>query len=276
MLDGSTRLVAIVGDPIAQVKSPGGVTAALRAEGRNAVVVPVHVTAAEVDGFLVGAAHALNLDGVIATVPHKFAAYARCATATPRAHFLQAANILRRNADGTWHGDQLDGEGLVAAMRAAGWSPAGRRALVAGAGGAGSAIALALLEGGVAALGVHDIDAGRRDALVARLHGRHGERVRAATADLASFDVIVNASPAGMRSGDPQPLVTDQLSAGTLVADVITEPATTPLLAAARRRGCITIAGADMFASVSSLMVAFLLAEGPLASRGAATAGPRP
>jgi len=272
MLDGSTRLVAIVGDPIAQVKSPGGVTAALRAQGRNAVVVPVHVTAAEVDGFLQGAAHALNLDGVIATVPHKFAAYARCATATPRAHFLQAANILRRNADRTWHGDQLDGEGLMAAMREAGWSPVGRRALVAGAGGAGSAIALALLEAGVAALGVHDIDPGRRDALAARLRARYGERVRAGTADLAGYDVIVNASPAGMRSEDPQPLVTDQLRAGTLVADVITEPARTPLLAAARRRGCVTIAGADMFASVSILMVAFLLAEGPLASPDVAIA----
>ncbi|MEO5701063.1 MAG: shikimate dehydrogenase [Casimicrobiaceae bacterium] len=258
-LDGTTRLVAIIGDPIAQVKSPGGVTRALQAQGCNAIVVPVHVSAGDVDAFLRAAALVRNLDGIIATVPHKFAAYAHCATATSRANLLQAANTLRRNLDGRWHGDHLDGQGLVAAMRHGGCEPRGQRALLAGAGGAGSAIGLALLDAGVAALGIHDDDAARRDALVGRLSTRYPDRVAMAGADPTGYAVVVNATPAGMRESDPYPVQADKLSGAMFVADVIAVPAVTPLLAIARMRGCRSATGNDMFAAVCDLMVEFLL-----------------
>ncbi|MEP7205720.1 MAG: shikimate dehydrogenase [Casimicrobiaceae bacterium] len=270
-LDGTTRLIAIIGDPIAQVKSPGGVTRALQAKGRNAIVVPVHVPAADVDTFLRAAALVRNLDGIIATVPHKFAAYAHCATATSRADLLQAANTLRRNDDGSWHGDHLDGEGFVAAMRHAGCEPHRQRALLAGAGGAGSAIGLALLDAGVAALGIHDDDPVRRDALVGRLSTCYPDRVAVAVADPTGYAVVVNATPAGMRDGDPYPVRADKLSQAMFVGDVITVPAVTPLLATARKLGCRSATGIDMFAAVCALMVEFLL-DRP--ATGAMTAPP--
>lgn len=265
-LSGETRLVAIIGDPIAQVKSPAGVTAAMVERGRNAICVPIHVAPADVDAFVRGASLAKNLDGIIVTVPHKFAASAHCATATERARFLGAVNTLRRNADGTWHGDQVDGEGFVRGIRAAGCVTEGRRALMAGAGGAGSAIALAVLEAGVADLAIHDGDLARRDALIYRLRARHGATVRVGSADPTGCTLIVNATPAGMRAGDPLPFDADKLDAAMFVADVITKPAVTPLIEAARRKGCGTQVGAGMFAAVSTLMVEFLLAAGPPAS----------
>ncbi len=178
-LSGKTRVIAIIGDPIAQVKSPAGVTRALNARGRDCVVVPIRVTAADVDQFIGGASLAMNLDGIIATVPHKFVSFQHCATVSDRARFLGAVNILRRNADGRWHGDMVDGIAFVEAAQAAGCVPAGRRALLIGAGGAGSAIALALLEAGVAELAIHDQDIGRRDSLLARLKTRYGMKTRA-------------------------------------------------------------------------------------------------
>ena len=257
-LSGETRLIAIVGDPIAQVKSPAGVTQAMTARGRNAVCVPVHVSVADFDAFMYGASRARNLDGIIVTVPHKFAAYRHCATATERARFLGAVNTLRRNADGGWHGDQLDGEGFVRGIRDAGCVPEGLHALMAGAGGAGSAIALALLEAGVASLAIHDGDAARRDALVARLRERHGDRVGVGSADPAGRRLVVNATPAGMRAGDPLPIAAERLDPAAFVGDVITKPAVTPLVEAARRAGCATQVGGGMFAAVSALMVDFL------------------
>ena len=104
-LSGATRVIAIVGDPIAQVKSPAGVTQALIERGRNAGVVPLHVAAGALDAFMHGLSVAHNVDGIIATIPHKFAAYRHCTSASERARILGAANILRRNADGTWHGE---------------------------------------------------------------------------------------------------------------------------------------------------------------------------
>jgi shikimate dehydrogenase len=260
-LNGETRVIAIIGDPIAQVKSPAGVTQALNAKGRNAVVVPIHVTSADVDEFIRGVSLAKNFDGIIVTVPHKFAAYKHCATATDRAHFLEAVNTVRRNAHGGWHGDQLDGEAFVSGIRAAGCQPEGNCALMAGAGGAGSAIALALLEAGVAELAIHDGDASRRDTLIKRLQSRYSDKVRAGSADPTGYTLVVNATPAGMRPEDPYPIEVNKLTREMFVGDVITAPAITPLVEAARRLGCATQVGGGMFAAVSALMVGFLLED---------------
>ena len=261
LLNGETRVFVIAGDPIAQVKSPAAMTAAMTALGRNCVLVPIQVAPADLGRFMEGAAAARNLDGIVATVPHKFAAYAHCATATERAHFLRSVNMLRRNPDATWHGDMSDGEGFVAGIRAGGCDPAGRRALLVGAGGAGSAIALALLQAGVAELAVHDLDKARRDALIARLRRRGGgATVRNGSDDPTGCTLVVNATPVGMRAGDPYPLKVEQLAAGMFVAEVITAPAVTPLLEAARRLGCPTRTGGDMYDAQLALMRDFLLA----------------
>lgn len=258
-LNGATRVHYIVGDPIAQVKSPGDVTRAFAARGLDAVVIPAHVAPAALAGWLAGVSMAQNVDGVFVTVPHKFACFGLCATASERARFLGAVNTMRRNADGTWHGDMFDGLGYVAALRDRGCEPRGRRALLVGAGGAGSAIAHALVQEGVAALSIHDGDVARRDALVGRLASLDRCPVTAGSADPSGFDLVVNASPAGMRAGDPLPVDVQRLGAACFVGCVITAPAVSPLIAAARERGCGTATGADMFARVRDLMIEFLV-----------------
>lgn len=258
-LDGKTRVHFIVGDPIAQVKSPAGVTAAFERHGRNAIVVPAHVAPAALAGWLAGVSQAQNVDGIIVTVPHKFACFALCATASERASFLATANTMRRNADGSWHGDMFDGLGMVAALRDKGCAPEGRRALLVGAGGAGSAIAHSLVLAGVSRLAVHDDDAQRRTVLVERLRGLGRCEVVHGSADPTGFDIVLNATPAGMKTSDPLPLDAGRLAAEMFVGCVVTEPALTPLVAAARAKGCRTLSGGDMFAQVRDLMVDFLL-----------------
>ncbi|MFT3720457.1 shikimate dehydrogenase family protein [Pseudorhodoferax sp.] len=257
-LSGATRVHFIVGDPIAQVKSPLGVTQAFHARGLDAMVMPAHVAPADLAAWTHGVSVARNVDGIIVTVPHKFACAALCGTLSERAAFLGATNTMRRNADGSWHGDMFDGLGYVEALRALGCEPAGKQALLVGAGGAGSAIAHALVMAGVARLAVHDGDAARRDALVQRLAALGRCPVAAGSPDPSGYDLVVNATPAGMREGDPLPVEVDKLGAGTFVGCVVTQPAVTPLIAAARARGLGTCTGADMFAKVRDLMVAFL------------------
>ena len=71
------------------------------------------------------------------------------------------------------------------------------------------------------------------------------------------FDLVVNATPAGMRAGDQPPLRLEDLSTGRFVADVITVPEVTPLLMAARAAGCRTQTGVGMFLATLELMVDF-------------------
>lgn len=258
-LSGDTRLYFTVGFPIAQVKSPGGITRGFAARGANAVLVPIEVPASRIDAFFDLAAQAGNVDGMVVTVPYKFRAREACATVSPRAGLLGAANVLRRNPDGSWHGDMTDGIGFANAVRAKGVDLTGRPALLVGAGGAGSAIGLSLLDGGVGELAVFDLDPGRRDALVSRLATRHGNVRAAADADPAGFALVANASPAGMRPDDPLPVDAARLSADAHVGDVVTAPEVPPLIVAARARGCSTSTGTEMYKAQVDVITDFLL-----------------
>jgi shikimate dehydrogenase len=258
-LSGATRLHFIVGDPIAQVKSPAGVSEAFHARGHNAYVMPVHVAPASLAQWVAGTSLAQNVDGIIVTVPHKFASFDLCATTSDRAAFLHTVNTMRRNADGSWHGDMFDGLGFVSAMEDNGCNPSGKKALLVGAGGAGSAIAHALVMAGVSALAIHDEDAMRRTMLVDRLAGLGRCPVTHGTANPTGFDVVINATPMGMKESDPFPLDVDHITPAMFVGCVITVPAVTPLIAAARVRGCATMTGAHMVARVRDLMADFLV-----------------
>jgi shikimate dehydrogenase len=258
-VNGATRLYIIVGDPVAQVQSPAGMTLAFAAKGHNAVLIPVHIAPADLAGLLQAKSHVGNLDGMIATIPHKFACYRFCSSASERAHFLGAVNIMRRSADGGWYGDMLDGMGFVGALRARGCEPKGLRALLAGAGGAGSAIAFALVEAGVRELAIHDTDATRRDDLIARFGKKTATPVTAGSGNPTGFELIVNASPAGMKPDDPYPVDAARLSFSMFVGCVITAPAVSPIVAAARRLGCRTATGIDMYETEQQMMLDFLL-----------------
>lgn len=264
-LSGATRVHYIVGDPIAQVKSPAGMSEAFAAAARNAVCVPAHVASNDLQAWYAGVSLARNVDGIIVTVPHKFASFGECASTSERAAFLGAVNTIRRRADGRWHGDMFDGLAFVQAMRGAGCEPAGQRALLVGAGGAGSAIAHALVGAGVAGLAIADDSNDRRAALIARLSVIANCAVTSGSTDPTGFDLVLNATPAGMQVADPNPVDVSKLVSTQFVGCVITQPAVTPLIAAARARGCNTITGGDMFACVRDLMVEFLLAGESLA-----------
>lgn len=257
---GATRLYVIVGDPIAQVRSPAGVSAEFAARGHDGILVPVQVAPADLSDFLSVAARLKNLDGIVVTIPHKFACFEACASVNHRAHFLHTVNLMRRrNNDGGWHGDMVDGLGFVGAARAKGIEPNGMRALLVGAGGAGSAIALALVEAGVRELAIHDRAAERRDALIGRLNALGKAPVRIGTSDPAGFDFVANATPAGMKEGDPLPVDVARLAPHSYCGCVITKPEIPPFIAAARKAGCVTGTGTDMYEQHQGIMVDFLL-----------------
>lgn len=115
----------------------------------------------------------------------------------------------------------------------------------------------------MAELVIHDGDVSRRDALVNRLQSRYGNKVRVGSADPTGYALVVNATPAGMRPDDPYPIEVNKLTREMFVGDVITAPAVTPLVEAARRLGCPTQVGGGMFAAVSALMVDFPLEDEP-------------
>lgn len=254
---GATKLIPILGHPIAQVKAPFGMTKALAERGIDTIVVPIDVPPASVGPMLQALDTAGNLAGIIATVPHKFALCAHASARTARAGFFGSANVMRRLPDGRWQADMLDGIGFVRAIQRAGGTIAGQDALLVGAGGAGGAVAFELLNAGAASIAIHDTDLARRDRLIARLNEAHPGRARIGSASPIGCQVVVNATPLGLNPADPLPLDATQLNGAMFVGDVVTGNADTALIAAAKAAGCKCSTGHDMFEMTLGLMIDF-------------------
>ena len=253
-LNGETLVFYIIGDPIAQVKSPALLTARMQIRGINGIVLPGHVMPKDLTAFMAGAAALKNIGGIIATIPHKQAMVGFCATVSDRVRYAGSANVLRPT-DAGWWGDNTDGQGYVQGIKASGGTIADKKVLLIGAGGAGSAVAFEFLELGAAELHIHDIDEERRDSLIERLSARFPDKVHAGSPDPTGFDIVGNATPLGMREGDPLPVETEKLRDGQFVADVVTMPEVSPLIAAARAAGCATMPGIEMFRAQADLLI---------------------
>ena len=134
---------------------------------------------------------------------------------------LGVVSVVRRNPDGTWHGDMLDGLAFVKAQQNHGAQPEGARALLVGAGGAGSAIAIELLQAGVLELVIHDADESRVATLVDLLSDLGEGRVSAGPPDPDRLRSGVQCEPDGMEDDDPLPVDAALLSSSMFVGDVI-------------------------------------------------------
>lgn len=275
MVKGSTQVVAIIGTPIAQVKSPENFNRYFAEHEMNRVMIPVDIVAERLGAFMQSLRGWNNLSGVVVTVPHKQHAAELLDALTPRARHLNAVNVVRREADGTLSGDMLDGVGFIRAARRHGFDAAGRSALVVGCGGVGSAIAWGLCEAGISRLALHD----REPQSVQLLHNRlatHFPEVHLETlpATLNDRDLVVNATPAGMNGFDPLPLCEDliaSLNPAALAADVVTAPEITPFLTLARRLGCAVQTGPEMAYAQLFEMGMFIGAMPELQPAGAAS-----
>jgi shikimate dehydrogenase len=199
-----------------------------------------------------------NVDDLLVTMPHKFTAYAYCATSSARSKLLNVVSVMRRNTDGSWHGDMLDGLAFVRAQQDHGAKLEGARVLLVGA---GRAVALALLECGVRELIIHDTDGSRVVALMELIGDLSGGRVSAGLPDPTGCDVALHATSMGMAEGDSLPVAVHLLTPSMFVGDVIAGHGESPLLSAARAIGCKTASGDHMVEAVQEMILDFMLAE---------------
>jgi shikimate dehydrogenase len=258
-ISGRTRVVVIVADPVGHIRTPQGMNAHFAELGRDAVLVPVHVAREDLAALVDGFRRMRNLDGIIVTVPHKEAIARLCDSLTEEARLVGAVNAIRREADGRLTGGQFDGEGFVAGLRAAGHALAGKRVLMAGAGGAAAGIGFALLRHGVGALTVYNRTMSRAEELVGRLRAAYPDRaIAAGGADPTGHEVIVNATSLGLKPDDALPVEVAGLAPPMLAAEVVMEPAVTPFLAEAARRGCATHGGRPMLAEQIAILAEFV------------------
>jgi shikimate dehydrogenase len=247
MINGDTQIIAHVGYPTTTFKSPMIYNPWFELRGVNAAVVPLGVTREDFGRAFPEICRFTNFHGALITMPHKVAVIALLDEVSTAVKVAGSCNAVRRENDGRLVGDMFDGEGFVRGVARNGASLGGRRLLVVGSGGVGSAIAASAAAAGAVEIALYDVDAASMEGLGDRLKQNYPRlKVSLGSNDPSGFDVVVNATPLGTYPGDPMPLDVSRLMPTTFVAEVVMKHETTAFLAAAQARGCRTQVGIDM------------------------------
>ena len=246
--------LGIIGYPIGHSISPVFQQAALDDLSIDAEYRAYEVSPDEVGRF-VDSLRSDSVRGINVTVPHKEAVMAHLDEIDDWAAEAGAVNTIV-NRNGHLAGYNTDGYGFLRALRESGqFDPAGKNALILGAGGSARGVVQALLRADIASLAIANRTLSRAQTLadMARSRGIQAEAMpleSAHTNDAArSADLIVNCTSLGMTHGPYEavsPLGTDQIPPTALVYDLVYNPALTPLLKEAQQAGAATLGGITM------------------------------
>jgi shikimate dehydrogenase len=247
VITGHTSFIAHIGFPTFTFKSPMIYNPYFESIGVDTIVVPFACEVQDYPDFLKSIFKIKNIKGALITMPHKIATLALLDHLSPAVQIAGACNAVRVNAAGELEGDMFDGEGFVRGLKRKGFEPISRSALVVGNGGVGSAIAASLANAGIDTLCLFDVNHESSIALGQRLL-RHYPKLKVTTGsnDPSGADLVVNATPLGMRHGDALPIDTSKLSSASFVGEVVLGVKRTAFVVAASARGCRVQSGEDM------------------------------
>jgi len=238
-------LAGIIGWPVAHSRSPVLHNFWIEQYGLRGRYVPLAVLPERLPQALAGLV-ALGFRGCNVTTPHKLAVMSEIAHVDPMAKRIGAVNTIVVEPDGSLRGFNNDGNGFVQSIRDARpqWQPAQGPIVVLGAGGASRAVVAALAHQGAREIRL----ANRTFEKAQQMADEYGPPVIAVPwkqreAALDGAALLANATNQGMAGKPPLEIRLDALPRDAIVGDLIYTPPETPLLAAARERGNLTVNG---------------------------------
>ena len=246
------ELVGCLGQPVAENPTGAMQEAAFQALGLNWRYLTIEVPPAGLRDAMLGM-RAFGMRGINLTIPHKVAVMEHLDEIAPDAAVIGAVNTVRREGE-RLIGENTDGKGFLRGVRIdAEVDPAGKRAVVLGAGGASRAIVTELALAGVSDLLVVNRSVERGEQMVSDLRDKTGAPIRfevwqGTFSVPGDADLLVNATSIGLYPdvGAIPPVDLTNAQPMLLVCDAVFNPPETRLLAAARRRGLPTLDGLSM------------------------------
>jgi shikimate dehydrogenase len=241
-ITGKTRITGIFGYPVDHTLSPAMQNAAFEALGLEYCYIPLMVHPDNL-ADAVRSIRALNIVGVNITVPHKEKVIPLLDTIDEEALFIGAVNTIV-NSEGRLVGHNTDGRGFMRSLDENGISVKDRRILIVGAGGAARAVSYYLCReaGNVFIYGRTKM---RADKLASDLKQvQNNVSAVANILDIGDYDIIINATPLGLKEEDQLPFDIHQLRSEQVVCDLIYKQ--TRLLTESSGKGCTTLNGLGM------------------------------
>ncbi|MFD1787410.1 shikimate dehydrogenase [Sphingomonas floccifaciens] len=255
-----TPYAEVIGDPIAQSKSPLIHKFWLDALGIAGDYRRVHVTPEVLTDYIERRRHDPSWRGCNVTIPHKIAVMDLVDDFDGVRGTIGAMNTVVRRPDGALVGTNTDAGGFAAPL--AGVDLAGRHAVVVGAGGAARAVLFALKGLGIGRVTIVNRSALNAAALLDRV-GVPGDSVAFGAPMPSDAALVVNTSALGMTGQPPLDLDLTPLGAEAVVYDIVYAPLETPLLAQARARGLATVDGLEMLIGQAALAFALFFGAEP-------------
>ncbi len=238
MVEASTQVYGVAGDPVSHSLSPIMMNAAFRRETVNAVYLGLHAKSLK---DLLACAHDIPIRGMSITMPYKEEIVEALSNSDPLTRQIGACNTVVRSQEGKLYGFNTDVAGIVTPLEQR-MHLAGKRILVVGAGGAARAAVFGL-KAREAEVFIANRTPEKAQSLARQAKAKYLKR-----ADLAklSFDVIINATPLGMNGNRQMPLEEKEINAQYLF-DLVYTPAETKLMKLAKAKGLHVIPGLEMF-----------------------------
>jgi shikimate dehydrogenase len=265
-IDATTKLCAVIGNPVEHSLSPAIHNAAFDALDLNYVYVAFRVE--DIAGAMAGLRAFGNFRGLSVTIPHKVSVMRYLDVIDEVTTSIGSVNTVTKE-DGILKGTSSDGPGAAKALKERGVDISGKRVLFLGSGGAARAISFTLASREQApSLTILGVIPQELEKLVGDLREKTSARVAGGNLDAASLrkhvgdaDVIIHCTPVGMSPNTEKTLVPKELlHAGQAVFDIVYNPRRTLLLREAEAAGCVIVPGLEMF--VNQAVVQFELWTG--------------
>lgn len=241
-VSGKTKIVCIFGYPVEHSLSPNMHNAAFEKLGLDMCYVPFKVAPQDLPAA-VNSIRALGMLGVNTTVPHKENVIKLLDEVDKEALFIGAVNTIV-NKEGKLKGYNTDGRGFMSSLSEENITIDNKYVLIIGTGGASRAISYYLSEK-ASKLSMFDIDKPKAQKLVDDLSKiRDNVTLLDDIKNMGRPDIIINATPLGLKDTDPLPFDTKKITSEMVVCDLIYKE--TPLLKEAKARSAKTINGSGM------------------------------
>lgn len=250
MISGHTKIFGIFGYPVEHTFSPGMHNAAFKKLGLDACYVPFAVPPEKLQDA-VRAVIPLGLQGVNVTVPHKERVLAFLDDLSEEARLIGAVNTIEVR-HGRLVGHNTDGRGFLRSLRERGaLDPKGKKFLFVGSGGAARAVSFSLALAGASEIAILDLDERKASLLAKDVREKTGVSARSIEQKIlaqhaADADCLINATPLGLKKGDPLPISKEFVQKKHLVCDLVYNPPETALLKMAKKQGARGLPGLGM------------------------------
>jgi shikimate dehydrogenase len=266
---GTTRLAGVIGWPLDHSLSPAMHNAVYAELGLDWAYVPLAVSDQTGLRRLFAAVRSLPVVGLNVTMPYKEDVLELCDEVATAAIMAGAVNTVQCSGDGRLIGYNTDGRGLLESLSVdAGFDPAGKRVVLVGAGGAAGGAFVSLILAKAAAITVVNRSLERAEELLDRMAPRAGDieldiyQPSEARSAISEADLIINATPVGMRPGSGSPVPVEWFSTGQVVLDMVYgTPAPTELVLGARAAGATALDGLGMLVAQGATSVDIWNAE---------------